>query len=42
SEKVQNISNQPNAPSQELLNLDNHNQESILDESRSKNATSSP
>ncbi|CAG8815909.1 323_t:CDS:2, partial [Gigaspora margarita] len=42
SEKVQNISNQPNAPSQELLNLDNHNQESTLDEPRSKNATSSP
>ncbi|CAG8851182.1 12185_t:CDS:2, partial [Gigaspora margarita] len=40
--KVQNISNQPNALSQELLNLDNHNQESTRDEPRSKNATSSP
>ncbi|CAG8846611.1 31031_t:CDS:1, partial [Gigaspora margarita] len=39
SEKVQNISNQPNIPSQELLNLDNHNQESTIDEPRSKNAT---
>ncbi|CAG8817932.1 36604_t:CDS:2, partial [Gigaspora margarita] len=41
-EKVQDISNQPNALFQELLNLDNHNQESTIDESRSKNATSSP
>ncbi|CAG8831697.1 9007_t:CDS:2 [Gigaspora margarita] len=42
SGKMQNISNQPNALSQELLNLDNHNQESTRDEPRSKNATSSP
>ncbi|CAG8853557.1 10678_t:CDS:2, partial [Gigaspora margarita] len=42
SGKVQNISNQPKALSQELLNLDNHNQESTRDEPRSKNATSSP
>ncbi|CAG8850324.1 43976_t:CDS:2, partial [Gigaspora margarita] len=38
-EEVQDISNQPNALSQELLNLDNYNQESKIDESRSKNAT---
>ncbi|CAG8817649.1 31438_t:CDS:2, partial [Gigaspora margarita] len=42
SEKVQNISNQPNTLSQELLYLDNYNQESTIDEPRSKNATSSP
>ncbi|CAG8851323.1 41648_t:CDS:2, partial [Gigaspora margarita] len=42
SGKVQNISNQPNALSQELLHLDNHNQKSTIDEPRSKNATSSP
>ncbi|CAG8852002.1 8212_t:CDS:2, partial [Gigaspora margarita] len=42
SGKVQNISNQPNALSQELLNLDNHNQEPTRDEPGSKNATSSP
>ncbi|CAG8815511.1 9933_t:CDS:2, partial [Gigaspora margarita] len=40
--KVQNTSNQPNALSQELLNLDNYNQEPTRDESGSKNATSSP
>ncbi|CAG8740823.1 43456_t:CDS:2 [Gigaspora margarita] len=42
SGKIQNISNQPHAPSQELLNSDNHKQESTLNESRSKKATSSP
>ncbi|CAG8472863.1 14462_t:CDS:2, partial [Gigaspora margarita] len=42
SGKVQNISNQPHALSQKLLNLDNHKQELILDKPRSKKATSSP
>ncbi|CAG8804409.1 21168_t:CDS:1, partial [Gigaspora margarita] len=42
SEKVQNIPNQPRVLSQKLLNSDNYKQKSVLDEPRSKKATSSP